>query len=420
MSKLKQSELASEINSRNATAAESKTHISPQSATRMTKNNTDSTKKKSVKSVHAMAQSHSNTKFHAKSASKPNPKESNKGPLNPIIDFVKQGTQNFLHANEIVGHIFQHNFYTLGVYVPLSLMKTGLGLPIMEFGDNPSCNQQTQGADSTKKQNVKTKVTVNPVLQSRLYKDAQPSNRELVLEVLQNSAKPMHLDEICAKVIELSSFTGESKHIHKSVANAIHHDITKRGLNSKFEKIANGRFQIRNSLPIKVKLKLPLKSSNRPNHKISTIKDAIVSVLSNVDKPIHYKDICQRIIKAKLYKFHAIDPSKSVLAIITRDIKTFGDQSLFQQVKPSWYKIQEIQSTKLDPNNPTNDANQVNKLNLYELAMKVLKEAGEPLSGEEITNRIIKSGLYTFNTSEPKKSVVGKICSHIRSKGHRV
>ena len=415
----KQFELASEMNSRNATAAESKTHISPQSAARMTKNNTDSTRKNSVKSDDAMAQSQSNTKSHAKSASKPNPKESNKDPLNQIIDFAKQGTQNWLHANEFVGHVIQCNFYTLGVYIPLNLMKTGLSLPTMVFVDNPSCNQQKQGADSTKKQNVKSKLTLNSVLQSRLSKDAQLSCSELALKTLQNSAKPMHLDEICAKVIELGSLTGDSDLIYKLVANVIHDDITARGVNSKFEKVANSRFQIRNSRHIKVKLKQPLKPASRPLYKIGTIKDAIVWVLRQVNKPMHYKEICQRIIKDKLYKFQAVNPSISVLAIITRDINTYGEQSLIQQVKPGWYKIQGNQSIKLDPNNQTNDTNQVRKLNLYELAIKVLKEAGKPLSGEEITNRIIKSGLYPFNTSAPKKSVVGKICSHIRAKGDK-
>ena len=134
---------------------------------------------------------------------------------------------------------------------------------------------------------------------------------------------------------------------------------------------------------------------------------------------MHYKEICQRIINDKLYKFQAVNPSISVLAIITRDINTYGEQSLIQQVIPGWYKIQGNQSIKLDPNNQTNDANQVRKLTLYELAIKVLKEAGKPLSGEEITNRIIKSGLYSFNTPAPKKSVVGKICSHIRAKGDK-
>ena len=88
MNERKQSGSASEKNSRKV-AAESKTHISPQSATRMTKNNTDSTRKKSVKSDYAMAQSQSKTKSHAKSASKPNPKKSNKGPLSQIIAFCK-------------------------------------------------------------------------------------------------------------------------------------------------------------------------------------------------------------------------------------------------------------------------------------------------------------------------------------------
>ena len=419
MNKLKQSELASEMNSRNATAAESKTHMSPQSATRMAKNNTDSTRKKSVESDNAMPQSQSNTKFHAKSTSKPNTKESNKGPFNQIIDFAKQGTQDLLHVNEIAGHTILHNFYTLGAYIPLNLMKTGLRLSTMVVTDNPSCNQQKQGADSTNKQNVKSKLTLNSVLQSRLYNDAQLCCSELALKALQNSAKPMHLDEICAKVIELGSLTGNSDLIYKLVANVIHNDITARGVNSKFEKVANSCFQIRNSRHIKVKLKQPLKPANRPLYKISTIKEAIVWVLCQNDKPMHYKEICHRIIKDKLYKFQAVNPSISVLAIITRDINTNGEQSLIQQVIPGWYKIQGTQSIKLDPNNQTNDANQVRKLTLYELAIKVLKEAGKPLSGEEITNRIIKSGLYSFNTPAPKKSVVGKICSHIRAKGDK-
>ncbi len=419
MNQHKSSKPASEKDSRNSISAELEMHISPQNDARITKNNSVSIRIKSLNSDNSIAKSHSKEKFHSESASKSNSKGSNKDFLIAANDFVIQGTQNLIHVYEIARLIIQRSIDTFGAYIPLNFINAGLKLPIVEFSDNPSCNEPTQGVDSTNKQNINPMLTVNLVTQSGINVSAHLSCREIVLQVLENFAKPMDVNEICAKITELGLCIGDREQIYKLVSKAIYDDISARGLNSKFERIALGCFQIRDSKHIRAKSKQPFAPSSHSHHQAGTIKDAILFVLYNHDKPIHYREFCQRIIKANLYEFNAIDPSKSVLMVIDREIKAFGDKSVIERVKPGWYKIRGTQSTTLGSNNQANNVHQKGKLTLYEAVIIVLKAAGEPLSAVEITNRIIKFGLCTFKTSTPVKSVIAKISSHSRAKGDK-
>ena len=411
--------LASKKDTLNFTSAESATHIGPQNVTRITKNNSVSIHFKSLKCDNSIAKSHSKVKFHSESDCKSSSKGSNKNFLITVIGFAIQGTQNLIQANEIARLIIQRSIDIFGAFIPLNCFKARLKQPIVKISDNLSCNEPTQGADSTNKQNINPKQTLNLEIQSGKNVFVHLSCREIVLQVLEYFAKPMDVNEICAFVNKLSLYTGDREQIYKLVAKAIYDVISARGMNSKFEKVALGCFQISDSKHIRAKSKQPVIPSSYSHHQARTIKDAILLVLYNHHIPIHYREICQRIIKANLYEFNAIDPSKSVLMVIDREIKTFGDKSVIERVKPGWYKIRGTQSTTLGSNNQTNNINQKRKLTLYEAVIIVLEAAGEPLSGVEITNRIIISGLCTFKTSTPVKSVIAKISSRIKSEGDK-
>ena len=419
MKKNKSSGLASQKDSRNSKSAESKTHNSPQIAVRITISKTDSNSNKSVKSDISIVKSDSREKSHSEATAKSNTKDSNQAALKAAIDSVIKGVHNMIDANEIAEYINKRNLYTSGTYIPLNFMKAGLRVPIVEFSDNPSRNEPTQEADSTKEQNIIPQQIVDSVIKSIINESAHFDCRGFGLPALECAAKPISLDEICAKIIDSGCYSGDRELLYQLVAKAVYVDILVRGLNFSIEKVALGRFQIRNSKPISVKLKQPFIPSGYSHQSAGTIKDAVLIVLDNADTPLHYKEICQRIIKAKLYAFNAIDPSKSVCNAIDRDIKTFGDKSVFVNVKPGWYKIRGTQSTKLGSDNQTNNVHQQGKLTLFEAVIIVMEAAGGPLSLVEITNRIIKSGLYTFKTSTPVKSVTAKICSHISAKGDK-
>ena len=339
MKKNKSSGPASEKDSRNSMSAESKTHNSPQNAVQITISKTDSNSNKSVKVNISIVKSDSNEKSHSEAASKSNAKDSNQAALKAAIDFVIKGVHNTIDANEIAEYINKCNLYTSGTNVPLNFMKAGLRVPIVEFSDNPSRNEPTQGADSTNEQNIIPQQIVDSVIKSIINESAHLSCREFALPALENAAKPISLDEICAKVIESGFYTGDRELLYKLVAKAIYVDLLVRGLNFRIEKVALCRFQNRNSKPISVKFKQPFFPSGYSLQTAGTIKDAVLIVLDNADQPLHYKEICQRIIAAKLYEFNAIDPSKSVRNAIDRVIKTFGDKSVIVSVKPGWYKI---------------------------------------------------------------------------------
>ena len=412
------SRLTIKLGLRDSTSAESKTRMSPHNETQITKNDTDSTIIESVKGNYSIAKSHSTKNSHSQADSKSDPEESKKGNLTGTIEFTLKDPQNLFQPNVSAGNIFQRNFYTFGVNMPLYLMKAGLRLLTMVVSDQASFNELTQGADSTTKQKIKPKPTLNLIIKSGLGASELLSGGK-IFKVLENTARPMHQSEICAEIIKLGSNIGDGEQIHQIVAKTIRDNIIERGMKSKFEEVANGWFQIRGSSNIRTKTKHPIKSASLRHRNELSLIDAILLELLKAEEPIHYQEICQRIIKAKLFKFKAINPSNSVIACIDRYIKASGEQSLIERVSPGRFKIRGCQSTNLESNNQSNHSNQSKKLTLYEAILEVLKGTNQPLSVLEITNRIIKFGLFSFNTSTPKKSVVAKICSHIKSKGKK-
>ena len=213
MKKNKSSGLASEKDSRNSKSAESKTDISPQIAVRITISKTDLNSNKSVKSDISIAKSDSNEKSHSEAASKSNTKDSNKGALNAAIDSVIKGVHNMIDTNEIAEYISKRNLYTSGTSIPLNFMKAGLRVPIVEFSDNPSRTEPTQGADSTNEQNIIPEQIVDSVIKSIINESAHFDCRGFGLPALECAAKPIILDEICAKVIDSGCYSGDRETI---------------------------------------------------------------------------------------------------------------------------------------------------------------------------------------------------------------
>ena len=412
------SRLTIKLGLRDSTSAESKTRMSAHNETRITKNDTDSTIIESVKGDNSIAKSRSTKNSHYQADSKSDPMESKNENLIESIEFTLKDLENLPHPNVSAGNIFQRNFYTFGVDMPLYLMKAGLRLLTMVVSDQASFKELSQGADSTLKQKIKPKPTLNLVIKSELSASELFSGGEIT-KVHENTVRLMQLSEICAEIIKLGSYIGDGEQIHQIVTKTIRDDIIDRGGNSKFEEVAIGWIQIRSSFNNRTKTKHPIKSASLRHRNELSLIDAILSVLLKADNTIHYREISQRIIKAKLFKFQAINPSNSVIACIDRYIKASGDQSLIERVTPGRFKFRGCQSTNLKSNNQSNHPNQNKKLTLIEATVKVLESANQPLSVVEITNRIIKFGLFSFNTLAPKKSVVAKICSHIESKGKK-
>lgn len=62
-------------------------------------------------------------------------------------------------------------------------------------------------------------------------------------------------------------------------------------------------------------------------------------------------------------------------------------------------------------------------MNIQDAAVQVLKEAGKPLHTKEITERIIKAGLWTTKSKTPEATVSAHLYSEIKliipiKKGH--
>ena len=63
-----------------------------------------------------------------------------------------------------------------------------------------------------------------------------------------------------------------------------------------------------------------------------SIREHTIDILKRCKKPLHYKEITERI-KKRGYKFHRKDPERSVYIIINRYPK------LFRKTKPATYKL---------------------------------------------------------------------------------
>ena len=77
-------------------------------------------------------------------------------------------------------------------------------------------------------------------------------------------------------------------------------------------------------------------------HTDMTWKDAIVTVLRDVGKPMHYKVIAEEIADRGLRSSLGADPADTVSTQVNKDLRENGQDSLFFRAEPGRYTLREL------------------------------------------------------------------------------
>lgn len=108
-------------------------------------------------------------------------------------------------------------------------------------------------------------------------------------------------------------------------------------------------------------------------------------VLKEASKPLHYKEITQRMINRGLWQTHGKTPDATVNAAIAVDIKKNGTHSLFQRTNGGVYVLREWGLPKFhasgesadmenDTHQPTLDVSTTKSFSFTDAAEQVLKQ----------------------------------------------
>ena len=73
------------------------------------------------------------------------------------------------------------------------------------------------------------------------------------------------------------------------------------------------------------------------------VQDAAIQILKEAGKPLHAKEIAERIIEAGLWSSDGKTPEATVSARLYSDIKKHGDQSTFVKVAPQTFSLRDVQ-----------------------------------------------------------------------------
>ncbi|MFC1865126.1 HTH domain-containing protein [Chloroflexota bacterium] len=155
-----------------------------------------------------------------------------------------------------------------------------------------------------------------------------------------------------------------------------------------------------------------------------SISKAITEILRKTNKPLHIKEIAERILAEGLWKTSGKTPQATVSATLYSDIKKRGDKSLFVKVAPQVFALKEIitTNTKTDIVLPINQ-NKIesadiksNSLSFTNSAQRVLEELGDskPMHYREITAKAIEKGWLITGGKTPEATMYAQILTEIK------
>ncbi len=73
------------------------------------------------------------------------------------------------------------------------------------------------------------------------------------------------------------------------------------------------------------------------------VQDAAIQILKDAGKPLHAKEIAERIMEAGLWSSDGKTPEATVSARLYSDIKKHGEQSTFVKVAPQIFFLRDTQ-----------------------------------------------------------------------------
>ncbi len=151
------------------------------------------------------------------------------------------------------------------------------------------------------------------------------------------------------------------------------------------------------------------------------VKDAAVQVLKDTRRPLHAKEIAERIIETGLWSSDGKTPEATVSARLYSDIKKHGGQSIFIQVAPQTFSIrtpQDIVSEKKEsePENESLSTNSKGSYSFLDAAEKVLEQFGDqkPMHYRDITDKAMNHGWLNTSGKTPEATMNAQLVTELK------
>ena len=150
------------------------------------------------------------------------------------------------------------------------------------------------------------------------------------------------------------------------------------------------------------------------------IQDAAVQILKDAGKPLHAKEITERITEAGLCVPKGETPEATVSARLYSEIKKHGNQSIFVKVEPRTFFLRDTQFGAVydakEPRNVNPSADPEESYSFLDAAEKVLNQFGErkPMHYREITDKAMNQGWLSTSGKTPEATMNAKLWAEIR------
>lgn len=150
-----------------------------------------------------------------------------------------------------------------------------------------------------------------------------------------------------------------------------------------------------------------------------TFLDAAHEILRQAEQPLHYREITRRALEQGLIESRGKTPEATMNAQLATNIKRAvegGPPSRFVRVGRGVFGLREWGETV--PIAPTTDEQpQPSYLTYKEAALRVLREVGQPLSAQEITQRAIEQELINPQGLTPDATMAAQLYTDINRRG---
>ena len=148
-----------------------------------------------------------------------------------------------------------------------------------------------------------------------------------------------------------------------------------------------------------------------------TILDAAAKILKDTGRPLHVKEITQRMIKTALWVPKGKTQAHTVGAILRMEIKKHGDQSTFVKTAPSTFALRSIQGAEeSDSSNVSDSTDSKETYSFLDAAEKVLIQFGnrKPMHYREITHKAINQGWLITSSKTPETTMIAQLVREIK------
>lgn len=154
-----------------------------------------------------------------------------------------------------------------------------------------------------------------------------------------------------------------------------------------------------------------------------TVQDAAIQILSTAGKPLHAKEIAERVIEAGLWEPKGKTPDATLGSRLYSDIKTNGDKSPFVKVGPQTFALRNSAAVPnaavADPAAVCETAKQAPEkagFSFTDCAKKVLEEMGQkkPMHYKVITEKAIAQGWLATSGKTPDATMYALVITEIK------